>query len=126
MSTTLVEQLQRLEEQKKSLIGGVLKEINDKIEVLNAAGFRYRLVEESEEHTSRRGGAGRKRPTSEQAFLGKVKAAAFRRWGKMSEEKREQNWKKEEPLAKKFYAENYKDGVNPSGTKYRVQTIPSK
>jgi hypothetical protein len=124
--STLIEQLQKLEEQKKSLIGGVLQEIEEKIKVLNAAGFRYRLVEESDEQTSRRGGAGRKRPTSEQAFLGKMKAAAFRRWGKLSEEKREQYWKREEPLAKKFYAEHYKDGVNQSGTKYRVQTVPSK
>lgn len=124
--STLVEQLQKLEEQKKSLIGGVLQEIKEKIDVLNAAGFRYRLVEESDEYTSRRGGAGRKRPTSEQAFLGKMKAAAFRRWGKISEEKKKDLWKREEPLAKKFYAEKYEDGVNRTGEKYRVQTLPSK
>jgi hypothetical protein len=124
--SSLLEQLNKIEGQKKALIEGVLQEIQERIDTLNAAGFRYRLVEESEEQTSRRGGAGRKRPTSEQAFLGKVKAAAFRRWGKISEEKKKELWKREEPLAKRFYGETYKDGVNASGTKYRVQTVPSK
>jgi hypothetical protein len=124
--STLVEQLQKLEEQKKSLIGGVLQEIKEKIDVLNAAGFRYRLVEESGEHTSRRGGEGKKRPTSEAAFLGKVKAASFRKWGKIADTKKEELWKKEEPSARQFYKMNYKEGVNASGQKYRTVNTPSK
>lgn len=124
--STLLEQLQKLEEQKKSLIGSVLQEIEEKIKVLNAAGFRYRLVEESEGQTARRGGEGKKRATSEAAFLGKVKAASFRKWGKVADAKKEELWKKEEPSARQFYKAHYKDGMNVSGQKYRTVNSPSK
>jgi hypothetical protein len=122
--STLMDQLAKLEEQRKTLISGVLGEIEEKIRMLNSAGFHYRLVE-GLEGESRRGGAGQKRLTTEAAFLGKVKAAAFRRWGKMSDERKEQLWHKEQPLAKKFYGEKYENGVNKTGEKYRVQTVPS-
>ncbi len=123
--SSLIEQLQKLEEQKKALIGGVLQEIKEKLDLLNAAGFHYRLVERPEAGTTKRGGEGKKRLTSEQAFLAKMKAASFRKWGKTAEAKKEELWKKEEPLAKKFYVENYKDGINTSGQKYRTQNMPS-
>ena len=84
--SSLIEQLQKLEEQKKALIGGVLQEIKEKIDLLNATGFNYRLVEGPEAGT-KRGGEGKKRITSEQAFLGKMRAASFRKWGKTAEAK---------------------------------------
>jgi hypothetical protein len=123
--SSLIEQLQKLEEQKKALIGGVLQEIKEKIDLLNAAGFHYRLVEGPEAGTTKRGGEGKRRLTSEHAFLAKMKAASFRKWGKTAEAKKEELWKKEEPLAKKFYVDSYKDGVNTSGQKYRTQIMPS-
>jgi hypothetical protein len=123
--SSLIEQLQKIEEQKKALIGGVLQEIKEKIDVLNTAGFHFRLVDESEERTPKRGGEGKKRLTSEQAFVAKMKAASFRKWGKTAGSKKEELWRKEEALAKKFYAENYKEGINTSGQKYRTQNMPS-
>ena len=123
--SSLIEQLQKIEEQKKALIGGVLQEIKEKIDALNSAGFHFRLLDESEERTPKSGGQGKKRLTSQQAFLAKMKAASFRKWGKTAESKKEELWKKEEPLARKFYVDNYKDGINTSGQKYRTQNMPS-
>lgn len=86
--SSLIEQLQQIEQQKRVLISGVLDEIRQRIELLNAAGFRYRLVDESAAPDKGRGTGGQRRKTSQEAFLSKVRAASFRKWGKLRGEER--------------------------------------
>lgn len=122
MSST-IEQFQKIEEQKKTLVDGLVAEIMERIELLNNAGLPYRLVQGPEQRESHPGGKGKKRLTSEQTFLSKAKAASFRKWRNISAAKKQELWKKQEPSARLFYRKNYRDGVKISVQKFRTSPI---
>jgi hypothetical protein len=124
--TNLIDELQQLENRKREIIDGLKNEITEKIDTLNRLGYNFRLVEGTEDGAPARrtGKREQQRATSEDTFLSRIRVAANRRWGKISDAKKEELWKKEEPHARKFYKEAYVDGFNRGGAKYKTVTIP--
>ena len=119
----VIQQLRELDQKREQLLTSVITEIEERIEILKAAGSHYRLVQVTDEQP-KIAGEKKKRKTTEEAFLAKMTAACNRKWGKkIAMSKRDELWAKEEPLAKKFYATNYRDGVNVTGEKYKVHTV---